>query len=197
MSKTFAKWFDFFMTPLEKTKFKFIRQNLLIKAKGLVLEIGSGTGINFPYYSGDVEVIAIEPSQDMIERSKKRKDRSDAKIQIHEESAEMLPYEDGTFDTVVATLVLCTIPNPEISLKEMKRVCKDGGRILVFEHVKMDNPLLYKMQKGLTPYWKRICDGCCLDRDTEKTIKEVGFDIVDKKEFYNGLFVQLELAKTY
>ncbi|MFD0048940.1 class I SAM-dependent methyltransferase [Actinomycetes bacterium NPDC127524] len=196
MSKAFAKWFDFFMTPIEKTKFKLIRQNLLIKAKGSVLEIGSGTGTNFPYYSEDVKVIAIEPSQDMIDRSKKKKDRSAANIQIQKESAETLPFQDGTFDTVVATLVLCTIPDPEQSLKEMKRVCKAGGRILVFEHVKMDNPLLYKIQMRLTPYWKRICDGCCLDRDTEKTIKEVGFDIVEKKEFYNGLFVQLELANT-
>ncbi|WP_409294002.1 class I SAM-dependent methyltransferase [Peribacillus sp. SCS-26] len=160
------------------------------------MEIGSGTGINFPYYPEDAEVIAIEPSQDIIERSIKRKTGSAANIHIEKVSAEKLPYQDGTFDVVVATLVLCTIPNPVQSLKEMKRVCKDGGRILVFEHVKMDNAFLANIQKRLTPYWKKLCDGCCLDRDTEKMIKEVGFDIIEKREFYKGLFIQLELVKT-
>ncbi|WP_409293305.1 class I SAM-dependent methyltransferase [Peribacillus sp. SCS-37] len=152
--------------------------------------------MNFPYYSHDAEVIAIEPSQDMIERSLKRKAGSAANIQIEKESAEQLPYQDETFDSVVATLVLCSIPNPVQALREIKRVCKAGGRILVFEHVKMDNPFFANMQKWLTPYWKKICDGCCLDRDTEKMIKEVGFAIVEKREFYKGLFIQLELVKT-
>ncbi len=122
MGNAFPKWYDFFMSPLEKGRFKSIRKDLLQGANGSVLEIGSGTGINFPYYQSVAKVTAIEPSQHMIDRSSKRREMSAVPIQIIKESAERLPFVDNTFDTVVATLALCTIPNPEAALQEMKRV---------------------------------------------------------------------------
>ncbi|WP_307409440.1 class I SAM-dependent methyltransferase [Neobacillus ginsengisoli] len=195
MGNTFPKWYDFFMSPLEKGRFKSIRRDLLQRANGTVLEVGSGTGINFPYYQSVKKVTAIEPSQNMIERSNKRTELSIVPIQIIRESAERLPFVDNTFDTVVATLVLCTIPNPEIALQEMKRVCKLDGKILLFEHVRMKNPFLAKLQDWLTPFWKKVCDGCNLNRDTVMMIKSNGLEILEKRTFYNGLFVQLEIMK--
>ena len=196
MSIAFPKWYDFFMGPLEKGKFKPIRKELLQRAEGSVLEIGSGTGVNFPYYHSVTTVTAIEPSQQMIDRSRKKREMSVVPIQIIKDSAERLPFDDYTFDTVVATLVLCTIPNPEAALQEMKRVCKPEGKILIFEHVKMNHVVLANLQECLTPLWKKVCDGCCLNRDTLQMINENGLHIVHKKAFFNGLFIQVEAGIT-
>ena len=193
MGSTFSNWYDFFMSPLEKGKFKSIREDLLQKASGSVLEIGSGTGVNFPLYQSVTKVTAIEPSQQMIERSRKKREMSVVPIHIIKESAEHLPFSDHTFDTVVTTLALCTIPNPEAAIQEMKRVCKPEGKILLFEHVQMDNPFLAKLQDWLTPVWKKACDGCCLNRNTVQLIQANGLKILNKKTFYNGLFVQIEI----
>lgn len=193
MSNLFTKWYDFFMRPLEKGRFKSIRIDLLQRANGSVLEIGSGTGINFPYYQSVEKVTAIEPSQQMIDRSNRRRKMSVVPIQIMQESAERLPFDDHTFDTVVVTLALCTIPNPEVALQEMKRVCKPNGKILLFEHVRMDHPFLAKLQDWITPIWKKACDGCCLNRNTVEMIKANGLEILNIKTYYRGLFVQMEV----
>lgn len=187
LSQTFANWYDFFMSPLEKNRFKGIRKELLSQATGVVLEIGSGTGINFPLYGVVDKVVAIEPSKYMIERSQLKREQSTVPIEMVQTGAEDLPFDANTFDTVVATLVMCTIPNPEKAFLEMKRVCKPGGKILLFEHVKMENRFLASLQDWLTPAWRKICDGCCLNRDTLDLLADT--DIVKIKKYYNGLFV--------
>lgn len=182
------------MKPLEQGKFKRIRSELLKRANGKVLELGSGTGINFPFYNG-VEVTAIEPSEYMLNRSLKRREQAKVPIELIQSGAEHLPFDDHTFDTVVATLVFCTIPDVHQAMVEMKRVCKPGGKILMFEHVKMDHPFLARLQESLTPYWKKVCDGCCLNRETEQLIKKHGFKVIETKEFYRGLFITMVLNK--
>jgi ubiquinone/menaquinone biosynthesis C-methylase UbiE len=192
MSKIFTKWYDTMMSPLEKRQFKSKRINLLKKAEGQVLELGSGTGINFPLYESADHVTAIEPSKHMIEQSISKSKISVVPIKIIHGSAEQLPFEDKTFDTVVGTLVFCTIPNPERAIKEMIRVCKPGGKILLFEHVKMENSHLAHLQDWLTPFWKKICDGCCLNRDTLKLLSSHDIQISQIKKYYKGLFILVE-----
>lgn len=192
MSQLFANWYDFFMKPLEKKKFKRIRKELLAKATGSVLELGSGTGINFPLYEVPVIVTAIEPSQHMIERSLSKHRQAVVPIEIVQASAEELPFETDTFDTVVATLVFCTIPNPEKAIIEMKRVCKPGGKILLFEHVKMQNRFLSSLQNWLTPAWKKICDGCCLNRDTIELLRSNDISIIQMQQYFRDLFIFVE-----
>lgn len=189
MSSKFAKWYDIFMSPLEQRKFKRVRCELLKGASGKVLELGSGTGINFPLYDNVDTVIAIEPSQPMIDQSLSKQKSAVVPIEIVHASAENLPFEDCTFDTVVATLVFCTIPNVEMAINEVKRVCKPDGKILLFEHVKMENPVLSKMQESLTPFWKKVCDGCCLNRETLKAFTNQGLEIERVEHFYKDLFV--------
>lgn len=189
MSSSFARWYDFFMSPLEKLKFKRIRAELLESAKGRVLELGSGTGINFPLYRGVDHVMAIEPSQHMINRSREKHKLAVVPIEIVRASAEQLPFEDNTFDTVVATLVFCTIPNMEKAIEEMKRVCKPEGEILLFEHVKMENKALSTLQNMLTPTWMKICDGCCLNRETLNAFRAHGMSIEKIEKFYKDLFI--------
>jgi ubiquinone/menaquinone biosynthesis C-methylase UbiE len=193
LSSTFPKWYDFFMGPLERGKFKRVRRDLLQNATGKVLEIGSGTGVNFPLYRNADHVIAIEPSQHMIDQSQSRSQLAVVPIEMVNASAEKLPFEDHTFDTVVATLVFCTIPNVDEAINELKRVCKPNGKILLFEHVKMENTVLSSMQEGLTPLWKKMCDGCCLNRETLKAFTSQGLKIERVDKFYKDLFIIAEL----
>jgi ubiquinone/menaquinone biosynthesis C-methylase UbiE len=192
LSRLFANWYDFFMNPLEKKKFKRIRKELLSNARGKVLELGSGTGINFPYYEKVEAVTAIEPSQHMIERSQAKRKQAVVPIEIVQASAEELPFAANTFDTVVATLVFCTIPNPEKAILEMKRVCKSGGKVLLFEHVKMENRFLSTLQDWLTPVWKKICDGCCLNRNTIDLLKAHDISVLKVQNYYSDLFIFAE-----
>lgn len=180
------------MSPLENKKFNGIRKDLLSRAGGSVLELGSGTGINFPLYDAPEKVIAIEPSPDMMEKSLEKQKQAVVPIELVQASAEELPFADDTFDTVVATLVFCTIPNPEKAMVEMKRVCKPDGKILLFEHVKMKNRFLAALQEVLTPVWKKICDGCCLNRDTLDLLKSHSFDVKEVQKFYRDLFIFAE-----
>lgn len=195
MGNAFVKWYDFLMRPLEQGKLRAVRRELIGRATGNVLELASGTGVNFPLYQAVERVTAIEPNQDMIDRSMMKIQQSAVPIEIVKANAEQLPFEDNSFDTVVATLALCTIPNTEKVLSEIKRVCKPEGKILLLEHVRLKNPLLAKLQDWLTPFWRKICDGCSLNRDTLNVIKMRGFKVVDLKELYKGLFVIVELRK--
>jgi ubiquinone/menaquinone biosynthesis C-methylase UbiE len=193
LSSTFPKWYDFFMGPLERGKFKRVRRDLLKSATGKVLEIGSGTGVNFPLYRNADHVIAIEPSQHMIDQSQSRRQLAVVPIEMVNASAERLPFRDHTFDTIVATLVFCTIPNVDEAINELKRVCKPNGKILLFEHVKMENTVLSSMQESLTPMWKKICDGCCLNRETLQAFTSHGLKIERVEKFYKDLFIVAEL----
>ena len=181
------------MNPLESGTFKDIRRDLISRAKGKVIELGSGTGVNFPFYQNVKSVTAIEPNPYMIQRSERNKKMASVPIEIIQTSAERLPFEDHAYDTVVATLVFCTIPDVEKALNEVRRICKSNGKILLFEHVKMEQPILANMQIILTPFWKKVCDGCCLNRETVRVLKSNGFHIVEMKKFYRGLFVMIEI----
>jgi ubiquinone/menaquinone biosynthesis C-methylase UbiE len=192
LSSLFPSLYDLAMQPLEKRKFQRIRSEILTMACGSVLEIGSGTGINFPLYKKADRVDAIEPNPAMIENSLSRKNVASVPILIHQQSAEELEFADNTFDSAVATLVFCTIPNPEQALTEIKRVCKPQAKILFFEHVKMEQPALAFAQEALNPLWKRICDGCHLNRDTLQAIRDSGIKITNVTPFYKGLFLVVE-----
>jgi ubiquinone/menaquinone biosynthesis C-methylase UbiE len=195
VSRLFAKWYDFLMGPLERNRFRMIRMNLLSKASGRVLEIGSGTGVNFPIYQSVESVTAIEPNQNMINLSLPKIEMSRVPIEVINVSAEHLPFKDASFDTVVATLVFCTIPDVEKAFLEMKRVCKPEGKILLFEHVKLDNPFLAKLQDWLTPVWKKVCDGCCLNRETAHLLSKHGFQTIQMRKHFSGLFLVMECHK--
>src|SRR5690554_594441 len=132
MGKWFSKIYDPLMKPLEARGFSNIRKNLMQKAKGKVLEIGSGTGLNFPFYVQAEEVTALEPDPSMRARSLKRSNHAKVPIKIISGNAEKLPFQDNDFDFIVGTLVLCSISDPQKALEEMRRVCKPGGKVLFF-----------------------------------------------------------------
>ena len=189
MSTLFAAAYDRLMAPLERGRFRAIRTALLAHAAGRVLEIGAGTGINFPLYPAAVtQVEALEPDPAMSARADLRLSSARVPVRRVAARAEALPYPDASFDTVVATLVLCTVGDPRASLREAHRVLKPGGLLLVFEHVRRENPLLAGLQAALTPAWKHLAGGCHLDRDTLRLVREAGFVAVQELPESRALF---------
>ncbi|MEN1969072.1 class I SAM-dependent methyltransferase [Lentibacillus sp. N15] len=192
MDKWFPRLYDIAMLPFERTRFRRIRQDLVGTATGSVLEIGAGTGLNFPYYYQAQQVDAVDPNPLMEQQSLARKRAALVPIRTHLAQAEELPFADNTFDTVVATLVFCTILDPEQAINEIVRVSKPNARILLFEHVRMKQTLLGKAQDWLTPVWKKICDGCHLNRDTLVLLKQTDLSLKHVDSYFDGLFLVME-----
>jgi ubiquinone/menaquinone biosynthesis C-methylase UbiE len=141
------------------------RAAVLGQARGRTLEIGAGTGLNLPYYPDAVtELVLTEPVDAMSDRLARRAAKQDAAIQVVAASAEELPYPDGSFDTVVSTMVICTVEDPGQALAEIARVLKPGGQMLFIEHVRSDSPRLARWQDRLHGLWHAFGDGCNCNR---------------------------------
>jgi ubiquinone/menaquinone biosynthesis C-methylase UbiE len=161
------------------------RQRIVPAARGRVLEIGIGSGLNLPFYGSDVTVvIGVDPSLELL-RMAETKGRSTAfAVDLVSRSAEELPFEDASVDTVVMTWTLCSIPNPQAALREMRRVLKPGGDLLFVEHGLSPDPGVAAWQHRLTPIWKRIGGGCHLDRDVSGLLQSAGWELPDLKTGY-------------
>lgn len=149
------------------------------QATGRVLEIGAGTGADFPYYRTTDKIIAIEPDPFMLRRARKRAENLGLDVEFHRAPAEALPFDDASFDTVVATLVFCTVADPDRALAEVKRVLKPEGTFRFIEHVRAEGGLAARAQELLTPVWSRVGAGCHLNRRTVECIESAGFEIVE------------------
>ena len=161
------------------------RKKLLSKAYGKVLEVGAGTGRNLPYYSRKLDLTLVDLTPEMLEKAKKYAARLNKKVTFQVADTEELPFKDNTFDTVVDTLVLCTYPNPIKALKEMARVCKPSGLILLLEHGISDRNLLKKFQYGREErHLKKV--GCSLIRNPIKLVREASLDIQESKRSFFG-----------
>jgi ubiquinone/menaquinone biosynthesis C-methylase UbiE len=160
------------------------RETLIGLAEGRVLELGAGTGANFPYYSHRaIEVHGLEPAGALLERARETAEQCNnpERFILAVGSAEELPYPEDYFDTVVACLVFCTIPRPDLAAAEMHRVLKPGGRVLTLEHVASEKTLISRVQRGINPVWKKLACGCHLDRDTASVFANAGFDLTDTR----------------
>jgi ubiquinone/menaquinone biosynthesis C-methylase UbiE len=197
MGKWFAAIYDGIMKPFEHFGINKIRKRILSNAHGKVLEIGSGTGANFSFYdSAFVEkVVAIEPNPFMIEKSRHKWKHKDIQIDWIEAYAEKLPFDDQTFDTIVVTLVLCSVDDPQQVIEELKRVCKHEGKILILEHVRTTDAKLAALQDFLTPAWRKLCAGCHLNRDTLLLLQQPGVEIKYIKHHLKEIFLEIEMTK--
>lgn len=176
--RIFAAGYDRFMSGSEKAGLAERREKLLAGARGRVLEIGGGTGANLAYYGPDVEeVVFTEPEEPMARRLEKKLPGHSVRATVVRAPAEQLPFEDGSFDTLVSTLVLCTVDDPVRSLQEAHRVLKPGGRLLFLEHVRSDNPKSARWQDRLNGIQKRFACGCNCNRDTLASIRAHGFSV--------------------
>lgn len=154
------------------------RAQLLAQAQGRVLELGVGTGLNLPHYPAAVtELVITDTSEGMLGRADERARESGRDVETAIASAEALPFPDASFDTVVATLVLCTVPRQATALAEIRRVLKPGGRFLFIEHVRADAPGRALWQDRLEGLWKVVGDGCHPNRPTLAEIERAGFAV--------------------
>ncbi len=161
------------------------RERIVPAAEGCVLEIGIGSGLNLPFYSPKVQrVVGLDPSQKLLVMARAAPRPEFLPIECIEGSAEQIPVESESFDTVVTTWTLCSIPEAGRALREMRRVLKRGGNLLFVEHGRAADAKVQWWQDHLTPLWKRIGGGCHLNRAIEPLIASAGFQFERLKTGY-------------
>jgi ubiquinone/menaquinone biosynthesis C-methylase UbiE len=155
-------------------------------ARGKVLEVGIGSGLNFPYYSREVQhVYGVDPSPELQQMARRRVISGLPAVEFLSQSAEdPLPLADSSVDTVVLTWTLCSIPNAPRALEEMKRVLGAEGRLIFIEHGRAPDATVRTWQDRLTPLWKRITGGCHLNRKIDDLVTEAGFQITELTKSY-------------
>jgi SAM-dependent methyltransferase len=178
--RTFARIYDPVLWLGEKAGLGALRRDLLRRARGRTVELGSGTGLNLSHYPGGLdELILTEPEAPMRARLERRLRRSDGRARVLDAPAEQLPFADESVDTVVSTLVLCTVPAPDAALREIERVLRPGGRLLFLEHVRSESPRLARWQDRLERPWRRFAEGCHCNRATVELIRASGLELED------------------
>lgn len=167
--------------PIQKERAK-----LVPRALGRVLEIGIGTGRNLPFYDRErlSELYGLDPAAQMHRLARKRAAEAGIRIELMDLPAERIPSDDASFDTVVTTFTLCTIPDAVAALREMRRVLRPQGQLLFCEHGLAPDAGVRRWQHGLTPVWKPLAGGCHLDRDIPALLAAGGFEIVEMQADY-------------
>ena len=165
-----------FLTPL--------REEVVGSARGIVLEVGAGKGLNFAFYQPEqvARVEAIEPNGARLANARVEADMARVPVHLHRASVECLPFADESFDSVVATLVFCSVGNPLRGLGEVRRVLKPGGKLLIVEHVRARGAVIAAIQTIGTPFARLLDGNCHWNRDTESTVREAGFTIERRRE---------------
>jgi ubiquinone/menaquinone biosynthesis C-methylase UbiE len=175
----FARFYDRLTARTERAGLGQMRQQLLGSASGRVLELGAGTGHNLEHYTDAVtELVLAEPDPNMARILRERLERDGTAAghpSVIEAAAEELPFDDGSFDAVVATLVLCTVENPVRAVSEARRVLVEGGRFLYLEHVRSARPGLARWQDWLERPWGWVSGGCHPNRATDQLLAGAGF----------------------
>jgi ubiquinone/menaquinone biosynthesis C-methylase UbiE len=152
------------------------RSRVVPAASGRVLEIGIGSGLNLPFYSHNVErLFGLDPSRKLLSMARRNLHPDTPSLELIEGSAEAIPLESASVDTVGTTWTLCSIPDVGRALREMHRVLRPNGRLLFVEHGRAPEPNVRWWQDRLTPAWKRIGGGCYLNRAIQNLIEDGGF----------------------
>jgi ubiquinone/menaquinone biosynthesis C-methylase UbiE len=181
--RLFATLYDPVLALGELTGLRRRRRELLAAAHGRVVELGAGTGLNLRHYPGGLdELLLVEPDPAMRRQLARRLRRTRRAAEIVGACAERLPFSDHSVDTVVATLVLCTVDDPGLALREITRVLRPDGKLLFLEHVRAPTPRLARWQQRLHEPWRHFACGCRCDRMTVELIRACGFEFDELAE---------------
>jgi ubiquinone/menaquinone biosynthesis C-methylase UbiE len=163
---------------MRQTQLVPYRSRVVANATGRVLEVGIGSGLNLPFYSQSVnEIVGLDPSPRLLEIADKAARQSSLPVELIEGTAEAIPIEAASIDTVLTTWTMCSIPDVDKALEEMRRVLKPNGRLLFVEHGLAPEPRVAWWQDRLTLVWTHLSGGCHLNRAIEDVIKRTGFSI--------------------
>jgi len=163
-----------------------LRSQLVPLARGRVLEVGMGSGINLEFYNPDtVEIVyGLEPSEGMRRKALPNLKRSPIRVEWLSLPGEQIPLDDNSVDTILLTFTLCTIPDWHSALLQMKRVLKPGGELLFLEHGEAPHENTRKWQHRITPGWKKLAGGCHLNRHIADLIRHAGFELTELENLY-------------
>lgn len=175
----FYDWMDFLFG--EK-----LRRRIISRARGKVLEVGVGTGINLPFYPQDCRVTGIDLSPGMLFRARRRVQRLRLYVRLLEMDVQEMAFPDGDFDTVVATCVFCSVPDPVKGLREVRRVCKTSGQVILLEHVRSENPLLGPLMDVFDPLFLTVI-GSHINRRTVENVRKAGLTIREVQDLGLGI----------
>jgi phosphatidylethanolamine/phosphatidyl-N-methylethanolamine N-methyltransferase len=190
-----ARYFDGLEAVMEGLFFKNWRKRLWAKVDGHhILEVGVGTGKNFDYYPAGARITAIDFSQKMLEQASHKKDRKNISVDLNLMDVQSLCYADNSFDTVIGSFVFCSVPLPRKGLKELYRVCKPGGQVLLLEHVLSSKPVIAKAMNFINPVVVALV-GANINRDTLKNVKASGFASVRIDEHSSDIIKLIEARK--
>lgn len=169
-----ANMYDIFEAPMDRMVLARWRSEIMQELQGKVLEVGVGTGKNIDYYPDGLDITAIDFSEKMLEKAKERAAKLGKKVNLMLMDAQEMAFEDNTFDTVFATCVFCTVPDPVKGLQEIKRVCKKDGKIILIEHVRSEGRLVGVAMDILNPLVLGLT-GTNINRRTVENIEKAGF----------------------
>lgn len=175
-SKVFARFYDKLIYGFE-SKIAVERRRFLNGLVGEIIDVGSGTGANFSFFNPNTKVYAVEPSIEMMERSKEKIQEKNIELLNFgiNDDALQLKFTEKSVDAIICTLVLCTISEPEVAIQNFKKWLKPEGKLIIIEHVHSSNMFYAWFQNLINPVWKKIGEGCNLNRNTEKLLLENGF----------------------
>jgi SAM-dependent methyltransferase len=181
--------FDALMYPLEAMALRRRRRTIIPRARGAVLEVGAGTGANLRYYRWErvsgLDLVDIAPGGALM----RTRAISGVPVRTREADAQSLPFPDRSFDTVVSTLVFCSVPDQARGLSEVRRVLRDGGIFVFMEHVRPDGRRSGRLMDVLNPFWLSLNGQCNLNRDTLAAIRNAGFCVRGLRRSGGGILI--------
>jgi len=197
VSRLCAATYDLCLWPGERLGLRALRRRTVAGLRGRVLELGAGTGLNFPHYRDAAEVVAVEPDPAMRRRAATRARAASVPIVLVDAYAEALPVVDHSVDAAAITLVLCSVGDVGQALAELRRVLCPGAPVRLIEHVRAPHALIAALQTALTPLQKRVAGNCHLDRRTVDALRAAGFTIEEVRRRLGGSLVEVTARAPY